>query len=67
MPAEPLEMLAEHAASAPWRSKREIERPEPFHPSCEPAMRTTGRWNRSTRRDATMPITPSCQSSLQRT
>ena len=28
-----------------------------------PAIRTTGRWKRSTSREATIPITPSCQSS----
>ena len=27
---------AEQAASAPWRSKLAIERPDPFHESCEP-------------------------------
>ena len=44
----------------------EIERPEPFQsPSPVPAISTTGRLKRSTRRDATMPITPSCQSSPQ--
>ena len=44
-----------------------IERPDPFHSSPLPATITTGRWNRSTRRDATIPITPSCQSSPQST
>ena len=34
--------------------------------SAVPAISTTGRLKRSTRRDATIPITPSCQSSPQR-
>jgi hypothetical protein len=66
VPAESLEVARARREPA-CRSKLEIERPEPFHESCERVTRTTGRWNRSARRDATMPITPSCQSSLQRT
>ena len=57
----------EQAASPPCRSKRPMERPEPFHPSCVSAISTTGRLKRSTRRDATMPITPTCQSACART
>ena len=55
----------EQAPSAPWRSKAETERPEPTQssPGSPPAMRTTGRWKRSTSRDATIPITPRCHSS----
>ncbi len=55
------------AARPLWRSKSEIERPDPFQPSAAPATSTTGRWNRSTSREATMPITPSCQPSSQST
>ena len=59
---------ADDAASAPWRSNEETERPEPFQsPSPLPAISTTGRLKRSTSREATMPITPSCQSSSQST
>ena len=41
--------------------RRRPQRPEPFHVTSVPAIRTTGRPYRSTSRDATMPITPSCQ------
>ena len=47
--------------------KSEIERPEPFQRSPLRATSTTGRWKRSTRREATIPFTPSCQPSSQRT
>ena len=51
-------------AEAPCRSNAPTERPEPTHvPPSVPAMSTTGRLNRSTSREATMPITPRCQSS----
>ena len=35
--------------------------------SSAPAMSTTGRWKRSTSREATIPITPRCQSAPART
>ena len=41
--------------------------PEPFQRSPSPAIRTTGRPKRSTSREATIPITPSCQPSPQTT
>ena len=52
---------SEQAARPPCRSKAPVDRPDPFHSSPAPAIRTTGRWKRSTRREATIPITPSCQ------
>ena len=63
MAAEALEMLCARRRAPAWRSKRGIERPEPFQSPSVPAISTTGRRKRSTRREATMPITPSCQSS----
>ena len=48
-------------------AERATDRPEPFQPSREPAISTTGRWKRSTSREATIPITPSCQPSCAST
>ena len=42
-------------------------RPEPVPCSPSSAIRTTGRWWRSARREATIPITPGCQPSEART
>ena len=54
----------EQAPSAPCRSKDDTERPEPTQssPGSPPAISTTGRRKRSTSREATMPMTPRCQS-----
>ena len=43
--------------------ERRIDRPSPSRSRRRPAISTTGRWKRSTSREATMPITPSCQAS----
>ena len=52
-----------HASSPPSRSKAGIERPEPVPSSPSSAISTHGRWWRSAIREATMPMTPGCQSS----
>ena len=52
------------AASAPWRSKAGWSGPSPSN-SLGARDRMTGRLKRSTSREATIPITPSCQSSSQ--
>ena len=50
------------SASRKW--KPSIERPEPLSSPPPPRANTiAGRWNRSLRRDATMPTTPWCHSS----
>ena len=42
-------------------------RPEPFPCPSFRAMTKVGLWNRSTTREATMPMTPGCQASLAST
>ena len=63
VPAEALEVLGARAEAARAGRSEPTERPEPFQSPSVPAISTTGRLYRSTRREATMPITPSCQSS----
>jgi hypothetical protein len=58
---------SEQAPSAPVQVEGGNRTPGTRPLLIPPAMRTTGRWKRSTNRDATMPITPRCQSSPART
>ena len=61
--AEALEVLGASGQSG-MEVERRPERPEPFQSRRPaPAISTTGRLYRSTSREATIPITPSCQSS----
>ena len=63
-----LSRCSEQASSAASRSKPGMLRPLPRPPpSPSSETTTTGRWWRSTRREATIPTTPGCQPSPART